>query len=92
MEGIHGICSIFAAPFLKGELFAIDWLHAVDQGVAADFAGNLLYSLLHKALNPESFDTKTKIRERAHTNTYLQTAARSRAETTRPGAIRSILR
>ena len=29
-------------------LFRIDWLHAVDAGVGADLAGNVLEALLHK--------------------------------------------
>ena len=33
-------------PWLKSTCFRVDWLHAADQGVAADFLGNLLYYLV----------------------------------------------
>ena len=38
---VSPLCS---SPFLKGSCFKIDWLHAVDQGVGADFLGNFLLS------------------------------------------------
>ena len=33
---------LFNAPWVKVRIFRRDWLHASDQGVAADFAGNCL--------------------------------------------------
>ena len=41
--------SLFAAPWVCTEIFKVDWLHAVDQGIAADFAGNfLMYVVKYK--------------------------------------------
>ena len=40
---ISTICSI---PWIRTSIFKVDWLHAVDQGVAADVAGNLLMQLI----------------------------------------------
>ena len=37
-----------AAPGVKSHIFKIDWLHALDQGTAADFIGNLFWLLLGK--------------------------------------------
>ena len=37
---------LFAAPFLTSQCFGVDWLHCVDQGVAADYLGNLLWHVL----------------------------------------------
>ena len=37
---------IWSAPWVRSSIFKIDWLHAVDQGVSADFLGNLFWSLL----------------------------------------------
>ena len=33
------------------EIFRIDWLHAVDLGVGADFLGNLLWMIAEKCLH-----------------------------------------
>ena len=40
--------TICGAPFLTCKCFQMDWLHAVDQGVAADFLGNLFWMCLPK--------------------------------------------
>lgn len=37
---------LFGAPFLVSQCFAIDWLHAVDQGVGPDYLGNLFWHVL----------------------------------------------
>ena len=42
------ISPIFSVPGMEIYIFRVDWLHAVDQGVAADFIGNTFESLLHK--------------------------------------------
>ena len=42
------ISPIFSVFGVEIYLFRIDWLHAVDQGVAPDFAGNVLEAMLHK--------------------------------------------
>ena len=34
---------IFDAPWVKTYIFRMDWLHAADQGISADFIGNTLY-------------------------------------------------
>ena len=34
---------LLEAPWVKTSIFKMDWLHAADQGISADFAGNLLY-------------------------------------------------
>ena len=35
------LSAIFASPFFDSSLFRIDWLHAVDKGIAAFFLGSL---------------------------------------------------
>ena len=32
-----------AVPWMKTRIFRVDWLHAADQGVEADFLGNLFH-------------------------------------------------
>lgn len=39
---------LLEAPWVKTSIFRIDWLHAGDQGVGADFVGNLFYHLHDK--------------------------------------------
>jgi hypothetical protein len=39
---------LFGAPGVTSEIFLFDWLHAVDQGVCADFLGNILMMFLEK--------------------------------------------
>ena len=39
---------IMGCPFVNISIFQIDWLHAVDKAVAADFCGSFLSSLLPK--------------------------------------------
>ena len=48
METGRRISPIFAVFGVKIYLFRVDWLHAVDQGVGADFAGNVFEALLPK--------------------------------------------
>ena len=38
----HQMSPLFAAPGIETTVFKFDWLHAVDQRVAADFLGNAL--------------------------------------------------
>ena len=47
----HGkrVSPIFSVFGVFTHLFRVDWLHAVDLGVGADFLGNLL-ALLEKAM------------------------------------------
>jgi hypothetical protein len=42
----HAISPIFSIPHCTKELFKIDWLHAVDMGVAQDFLGSLFVRCL----------------------------------------------
>ena len=44
----HGrqMSPLFAAPGVQTTVFKFDWLHAVDQGVAADFIGNCFFYFL----------------------------------------------
>ena len=44
----HRISPIFEVPWLTNEQFRVDWLHSCDQGVAADFAGNILKYVARK--------------------------------------------
>ena len=46
----HGrkICPLLSVPGVKNTLFKVDWLHAVDAGVGADFLGNEFKTLLTK--------------------------------------------
>ena len=39
---------LLEAPFVKHRIFRMDWLHAADQGITADFIGNLFYVLVDK--------------------------------------------
>ena len=42
------ISPIFSFPAFRTNCFLIDWLHAVDLGVCAEFLGNLFYMLVSK--------------------------------------------
>ena len=42
------VSPIFYVHGVETYLFRVDWLHAVDQGVGADLAGNVFEALLHK--------------------------------------------
>ena len=46
-QGIS-ISPIFSTPFLASSCFVLDWLHAVDQGVAGDWLGNVFFYCLPK--------------------------------------------
>ena len=37
---------LFSCPWIKSDCFRVDWLHSADQGIAADFIGNLFYYLV----------------------------------------------
>ena len=39
---------LFSAPWVALGIFQIDWLHAADHGVTAEYLGNLLFYLLRK--------------------------------------------
>lgn len=48
VEAGHVPSPLMSAPGVRSYIFKIDWLHAMDQGVAADYVGNLLKMLLKK--------------------------------------------
>ncbi len=48
METGRRISPIFSVLGVECYLFRVDWLHAVDQGLGADFAGNAIEALLPK--------------------------------------------
>ena len=37
------ICPLLEAPWVTTSIFKMDWLHAADQGITADFIGNIFY-------------------------------------------------
>ena len=39
---------LFDVPWVTNAIFRMDWLHCVDQGIAADFLGNVLFILAKK--------------------------------------------
>ncbi len=47
-ENGHDLSPIFKVAWICMDVFEIDWLHAVDQGVGADFLGNLFIHLRTK--------------------------------------------
>ena len=51
----HGrkICPLLSVPGVKNTLFKVDWLHAVDAGVRADFLGNELNYYLTSESNDQ---------------------------------------
>ena len=55
---------LMSAPWVKASIFRRDWLHAADQGVAADFGGNLCRLLVTKMVGPNvSARTQTLFEE-----------------------------
>ena len=52
------VSPIFRAPWVDTSIFRIDWLHCADQGVTADFLGNLLV-LVSKKLHGRSIEERT---------------------------------
>jgi len=50
LENQIPLSPLMGAPFVTTQIFSIDWLHAVDLGVAADFLGGLFATLVHGSL------------------------------------------
>ena len=50
LQGIQNngvsLSPLFQTPWLKSECFRVDRLHSADQGITADFLGNLFYYLV----------------------------------------------
>ena len=44
----HTLNPLMSAPGIRSHCFKVDWLHSMDQGVGADFIGNLFWMLLPK--------------------------------------------
>ena len=57
------ISPIFSIPFCCTKLFKIDWLHAVDLGVAADFSGSLFTLCLKELPGRNQADQCKALRE-----------------------------
>ena len=47
---------VFSLPAIDATSFVIDWLHTADLGVAADFAGNVIFLLAHRHFGGSSFE------------------------------------
>lgn len=48
LQAGHGLSPLLRCPCIKLSCFKIDWLHVVDQGIGADYLGNLFKLLLPK--------------------------------------------
>lgn len=46
LQECNFVTPLFSIPGVTLETFVIDWLHCMDLGMSADFAGNLLYHVL----------------------------------------------
>ena len=46
-EGAN-VSPLFTAPWVRTDIFKMDWLHSADHGITADFAGNLLHMIMRK--------------------------------------------
>ena len=44
----HQVSPLFQVPWVTSDIFRIDWLHCADQGISADFLGNLFVMLREK--------------------------------------------
>ena len=44
----HKLCQLFSVAGVENTIFRQDWLHSVDQGVGADFLGNLFELIIAK--------------------------------------------
>ena len=54
IHGKHGsLPPLYGAPGFKSSVFAIDWLHCCDQGIAADYLGCLMYLILKELRGQE---------------------------------------
>ena len=51
----HGcINRLLEAPWVKTDIFKMDWLHAADQGITADFIGNVFHHWVQNDVFPGS--------------------------------------
>lgn len=55
-RGKDYISPVFSLPAIDATSFVIDWLHTADLGVAADFAGNVIFLLAHRHFGGSSFE------------------------------------
>ena len=56
--GSYNISPLMSLPGISANSFAIDWLHAADQGVGADFLGNVIYLLATKHFPGNTLEEK----------------------------------
>jgi hypothetical protein len=52
LENHVTLSPLFAAPWVRSCVFKMDWLHCADQGVSADFLGNLFQLFLERRKLP----------------------------------------
>jgi hypothetical protein len=87
LEKGEGVSPIFSAPFVRADIFQIDWLHCSDLGVAPDFAGNLLYLLLGKVPGATNTD-KCGVLFKSMKEFYDRTPGCSRFDQLKPTMIK----
>ena len=83
----HTLCPLMEAPGFRSSIVKIDWLHSVDQGVGADFLGNVFLLLCRKM---EGRNKKERLRAlMLRLNAwYTDNKVTSRLNTLTPGMIR----
>ena len=57
-RGTDFVCPLFSLPGVDQSTFVVDWLHTADLGVAADFAGNVMWLLTDRHFPGNSFDER----------------------------------
>ena len=84
----HGrVPPLFAAPGFRSSVFTVDWLHSCDQGVCADYMGNLMFVIYSTLEGSEKERLATMF---AHIQAYYaETSAESRLDNLTIGMIRA---
>ena len=57
-RGQDYISPVFSPPGIDATSFVVDWLHTADLGVAADFAGNVIFLLADHHFGGSSFEER----------------------------------
>ena len=57
---------LFSAPYVSLDVIRIDWLHAADMGVAADFQAGTLWTLERKVPGPNRTQRIATLNEKLH--------------------------
>jgi hypothetical protein len=52
LESGRSLSPIFQVPWMRKDIFRVDWLRVADLGVAADFLGSLFFALLESGALP----------------------------------------